>query len=465
MVAIMGFDLFQIQYMCSALFWNVLDSVLNTLRLSSDSGNDIDPEWDEYCVAIERPGAIQQLKFKRLQPNQVTFGYNLTEKLSSGGSKSYGAPKDSHINGLIYTHKPDKSDLPANCVVIKTSYFSVNYADVCIRWGLYESQVKFVGWPVVPGFDVSGVVSWVGQDAASEYGFKVGDHVVGATFFGAYSSQVLIPGNQLRKIPLDESTRKPCLSLAQAAALPAVSVTAVHALHCAGFYPEPLPSQNRDVLIHSAAGGVGSLLVVLAQKLGARNVVGVVGRPEKVKALQQLQLPREKTMLQDGSAVVVPVTKDSLWKRNTPTDAEFAAIFDANGVATFSNSYNHLARNGRMVIYGVHTNLPMGGFSAISLFHWLRMGLHILLYMPSFDPLKLIVESRTVSGFNLSFFAYEVDRLSMYFNSILGYVQEGLFAELAIDKMPMKDIRKAHEKLSSGTTCGKIVLEVRASSQ
>ena len=34
--------------------------------------------------------------------------------------------------------------------------FSINYADVCIRWGLYESALRFVGWPIVPGFDLAG---------------------------------------------------------------------------------------------------------------------------------------------------------------------------------------------------------------------------------------------------------------------------------------------------------------------
>ena len=70
--------------------------------------------------------------------------------------------------------------------------------------------------------------------AAANIGLKVGDQVVGATFFGAYSSRVLIPSNQVRKIPIDPKIGKTLLTLEQAAALPAVSVTAIHALQCAG---------------------------------------------------------------------------------------------------------------------------------------------------------------------------------------------------------------------------------------
>jgi hypothetical protein len=34
----------------------------------------------------------------------------------------------------------------------------VNYADVCVRWGVYESAKKYVGWPITPGFEFSGVI-------------------------------------------------------------------------------------------------------------------------------------------------------------------------------------------------------------------------------------------------------------------------------------------------------------------
>ena len=41
-------------------------------------------------------------------------------------------------------------ELPEDCVVVKNVAFSVNYADCTIRWGLYESAKKFVGYPIVP---------------------------------------------------------------------------------------------------------------------------------------------------------------------------------------------------------------------------------------------------------------------------------------------------------------------------
>ena len=80
-------------------------------------------------------------------------------------------------------------ELLPSTVLVRVNYFSVNYADICIRWGLYDSANKFVGWPIVPGFDISGTVEWAGSTS----GFSIGDRVFGATFFGAYSTRVLVP--------------------------------------------------------------------------------------------------------------------------------------------------------------------------------------------------------------------------------------------------------------------------------
>lgn len=48
-------------------------------------------------------------------------------------------------------------------VTVRVDAAGVNYADVCVRWGLYASAKKYVGWPITPGFEVSGVVTAVGS--------------------------------------------------------------------------------------------------------------------------------------------------------------------------------------------------------------------------------------------------------------------------------------------------------------
>ena len=49
-------------------------------------------------------------------------------------------------------------------VLIRTEAVGVNYADICVRWGVYESARRFVGWPITPGFEYSGRVEDVGRE-------------------------------------------------------------------------------------------------------------------------------------------------------------------------------------------------------------------------------------------------------------------------------------------------------------
>ena len=63
----------------------------------------------------------------------------------------------------------------------------MNYADVTIRWGLYESALRHVGWPIVPGFDVAGTV----EAAGIASGFKTGDQVSDPAEAGVSSARAL----------------------------------------------------------------------------------------------------------------------------------------------------------------------------------------------------------------------------------------------------------------------------------
>lgn len=188
----------------------------------------------ECCVAVRGPGGLDALDVTPLD-GRVTVGYNLRN-----------APPP-------FARATDM--LPTQCI-IDVDYFSVNFADIAIRWGLYESALRYVGWPIVPGFDFSGRVT----EAGPESGFTRGDAVFGFSLFGAYSRRLLVPGAQIRRIPtLRVSGRQ--LALDAAAGLPAVASTALHAIALAGGWPQPLVSRCRAALVHSAAGGVGSMLL------------------------------------------------------------------------------------------------------------------------------------------------------------------------------------------------------------
>lgn len=372
------------------------------------------------CISIGRPGGLEQLRLVTLKSGVATIGYNL---------KQHSPPPFSQAIQSI-------SDIPKDSVVISNKAFSVNYADCCIRWGLYESALQFVGFPIVPGFDVAGFVEMA---PPGDGPWNVGDKVFGVTLFGAYSSRVLLPSVQLRKIPAS-------LSFEQAAALPAVALTALYALQLAGHFPQESKGRNRAILIHSAAGGVGSMLVQMSKILGLSPVVGVVGKSSKVDFLSSL-----------GCDVVIDKSTQDLWQaaREASPDG-YAAIMDANGVSTLQQSYDHLAPTGRLIVFGFHSNLPMGR-AALSPLEWIRMAVKMS-SMPKFDPMDLTVSNKSVMGFNLSFFEKEVDLVSLLFDQVCEWLEQGKLTCPRIVEMDMKDIGEAHNLIMSGKSVGKIVI-------
>ncbi|CAD7927095.1 unnamed protein product [Amoebophrya sp. A120] len=438
----------QFKFQLDAVLWNLYDWLdLKVLKRQPVPDDDI-AEKDNYCYLIHRPGSINQVRKRKMAENECTIGYNLPP-LSPGPVITI------------------PETLPEDCVLLKVTHFSVNYADVCIRWGLYDSANKFVGWPICPGFDVAGVVERAGTKA----GFKPGDSVFGATLFGGYSSRVLVPVRQLRKVPKG-------LEPERAAALPAVCHTAVHALHLAGFSPDVAPrTTNKGVLVHSAAGGVGTMLCTLAKRFGCSPVVGVVGRPQKIQTLKDMGicdsvvLKTELWQQRKAKAAVVASSKklddyNVVEDMSSPSrgddvgDDEFQAIFDANGQETLAKSYSHLAQGGRLIIYGFHTNVPSASAAAfLSPWQWLKMLYKMVQGMPRFDPMNMTVASKGAIGFNLSFFAKETEVLKYYFDMIVGYVEKGVIGK-AIPVTVLKDAREAHTVLSSAASVGKLVVEL-----
>lgn len=195
-------------------------------------------------ISISAPGGYDKLEYKPLNDGKYTEGANI---------------------GL--TRIPEE-----DLVVVKTYACGVNYADVCIRWGLYESAKQFVGWPITPGFEFSGKIISKGSNV---HHFEVGQNVFGVSLFGAYSEMIRVPAKQI--FPLPEKLDK-----YEAAGFPAVSLTAWY-----GMFELARPRPGSCVLVHSAAGGVGSTLVQLG-KIAGCIVVGVVGGSHKVELLQQL---------------------------------------------------------------------------------------------------------------------------------------------------------------------------------
>mmetsp|Transcript_2733 Transcript_2733/g.4004 ORF Transcript_2733/g.4004 Transcript_2733/m.4004 type:complete len:485 (-) Transcript_2733:205-1659(-) len=430
---------------------------------SDGNGSGNDDVTRTRCISIGRPGGLEQLRVITLKEGMMTVGYNLKHFCLPPFTTPIKLDNDND-NG-------NDNAVPEDCVVMRNQYFSVNYADCTIRWGLYESAKKFVGWPIVPGFDIAGTVEATGtcmgddnsrEQAEAQGDFQVGDQVFGCTLFGAYSNRILVPSRQLRKVPKN-------ISLEEAAALPAVSLTALYALYQAGCFALDGNSKhgsnsnsnsnaagkfsNKSILIHSAAGGVGSMLCQMSKILGLGPIVGVVGSTSKVEEAKRL-----------GCDVVIDKSKEDLWDRArdvlaTHSDLSgFKTVMDANGVSTLQQSYDHLAPTGRVVVFGFHSNLPMGR-DMLSPMEWIRMAKKMG-SMPAFDPMDLTVENKSVLGFNLSFFADEVEVVSDLFDQVCMWLEKGLLECPRVQTFEgMECIGEAHSLIQSGSSIGKIVIK------
>ncbi|MBO9555249.1 NADP-dependent oxidoreductase [Cellulomonas sp.] len=145
-------------------------------------------------------------------------------------------------------------------VLVRVKAASVNPVDWKVRQG-YLDAIMDVEFPVVPGWDVAGVVERVGLDTPE---LKVGDEVFG------YVRKDWVQGGTFAELvaaPVRTLARKPAsLSFEEAAAIPLAGLTAYQTIQRAGV------SAGQTVLVHAAAGGVGGFAVQIARALGARVI-------------------------------------------------------------------------------------------------------------------------------------------------------------------------------------------------
>ena len=312
-------------------------------------------------------------------------------------------------------------------VLIDVAAAGVNFADVAVRLGLYASAKQYVGWPITPGFEVSGRVAALGAGVSAP---RMGAEVMAVTRFGGYVSHLVVPADQTGPLP-------PGFGLRQAGGFPVVFLTAWYALR------RMLHAEaGETVLVHSAAGGVGCALLQLARAFGVRSV-GVVSSAAKVEAARAA-----------GADVVIDTSRADLWEAaRGAAPGGFDGVLDANGGPSLRNSYRHLAPGGRLVAYGFHTLFKRGSDRIDRLrlaAGWLRM--------PRFDPLKMTNENKSVLAFNLSYLFDRRDILSRALAELDELARAGRIRPPPTTEVPLAEVAEAHRRLQSGATVGKLVL-------
>ena len=204
-----------------------------------------------------------------------------------------------------------------NEVLIDVAAAAVNPIDWKIVSGAMKAFIP-LPLPFTPGVDAAGTVVAVGRNVTT---LAPGDEVMGFIgIVGAYATRLVVDASRLARKPER-------LSFAEAAAMPAATLTAWQALHEHGAL-----KAGQTVLIHAAAGGVGSAAVQLAKLAGA-HVIGTAsaGNREYVESL--------------GAAAFIDYRAQDFTKQVSQVDL----VLDLIGGATQAQSWSVLKRGGILV--------------------------------------------------------------------------------------------------------------------
>ena len=207
-------------------------------------------------------------------------------------------------------------------VLIRVTRAGLNFADTHTRTNSYVQKATL---PLVPGGEVAGVR----EDS--------GERVVALTGSGGYAEYAIAPSERVFAIPheIDDGT---------ALAMIIQGTTAWHLYRTAGRV-----AAGESVVVHGAAGGVGSLAVQLGRALGAGRVIATASGEE-----------RRALTLELGADVAVDPGAEGLTERLLEANGgrEIDVVFDMSGGEVFDASYRALAPFGRIVVCGIATNEP-----------------------------------------------------------------------------------------------------------
>ena len=208
--------------------------------------------------------------------------------------------------------------------LIRHEAVGLNFIDVYHRSGLYPLPAL----PATPGLEGAGIVEEIGEGVAE---VSVGDRVAYAGLPpGAYAESRCIPAHRLVKLPQNLSTR-------QGAAMMLQGMTARYLLR--GCYAV---KAGDSILIHAAAGGVGSIVCQWAKHLGA-TVLGTVGSPEKAEQARANGCDHPILYQQEDIASRV---------KEITNGKGVDVVYDSVGQATFMKSLDCLRPMGMMVSFG-----------------------------------------------------------------------------------------------------------------
>lgn len=299
-------------------------------------------------------------------------------------------------------------------VVLRVAAAGVNFIDTLLRAGSLPAIAP--PCPFVPGVESSGTVVAIGA-GVTEVG--VGDRAVymGGPAAGCYAEYVVAESRRVSRLPAG-------VDLIRAAALPVSYATAYHMLHHVARV-----ERGQTVLVHAAAGGVGTALVQLAKLAGAR-VIAVVGSDEKARHARDEGADHVAIRGRDDVAARVMELTD---RRGV------AASFNPVSGSTIAVDAELLAPFGQLVIFGM-----LGGVTDATL-------AEVLL-----ARFQKSIAIRVSDIYTL--FDGRPDAFAAMMGSLVDAFVAGKLTPRVFDALPLADAARAHRLLESRTVTGKLLL-------
>jgi NADPH2:quinone reductase len=332
----------------------------------------------------------------------------------------YGGPE------VITAIEEDIPTPKAGEVRVKVLAAGVGLPDVLAREGVHPETPRV---PYTPGWDLVGTVDRLGEGVT---GFEPRQTVAAMPIHGCYAQYVCVPQRSLVPVPAG-------LDAAEAVAVVLNYITAYQMLHRS---VKARPGQR--MLIHGAAGGVGSAMLQLATLAGV-EMYGTC-------SAQGAALVREL-----GGIAIDYESTDFVREIHRLTGDGVDAVFDGIGGDNLWRSRDALREGGRVVTYGFQSKLRGGRMAAGS------DGRHPI--RESAELGWFIVRNCFKPG-RKSMVPYSIQWLMRFkpgwfrrdLLTLLELLEQGMIKPLIAQRLPLQEARRAHEMLGEGGVLGKIVL-------
>jgi len=296
----------------------------------------------------------------------------------------------------------EKPSPDAGEVLIKIEAAGINFADTMLRGDRYMFTPDL---PFTMGFEVAGTIEEVGEGVEN---VQVGHSVLAMMRGGGYAEYATADANTLVSVPAG-------LGFNEATALLVQGLTAIGLL-------EKLKA-GQTILIHAAAGGVGTLLVQIAKIKGAK-VLGTASSEQKLEKVADL-----------GADLGINYTEDD-WTQKVldGTDGKGAdLIIEMVGGEMGKRNLECLAVRGEMIVYGAASGEDF-----------------------EVSVLGLLWKMQTVSSYNLNLETSE--NMAKYTAELMQYIGEDRL-QVSVIEFPLEEAREAHEAIEGRKTTGKVVLK------